>query len=181
MRGLTLAGQSENAEPSGTKIGQFLANTGVIIIKEVKEIGTLSCDYGAKIKAQTMILRTARSSTRFDDKTYGIKLELLKNGEMLDSAVLDFDESEEFCNAIQFISEAAQKVANQRTDYIETIFSTKDHITIGFYQSTDQHQQAFVTLSRHGDTCFLTIQSIPAFLQLVVKARDHLVKKGAGQ
>lgn len=181
MRGISMAGQSDNAEPSGTKIGQFLVNRGVIMIKEMKEIGVLKCDHGKKIQAETMILRTARSSTRIDQKTYGIKLEVLEDGDISDSALLDFDESEEFCNAIQFIFEAAQKVATQRTDYIETTFLSKDEIKVGFFQTTDQRQQAFVSLSLRGDSCFLAVQSLPAFLNLIVKARDHLLLKGATQ
>ena len=181
MRGLTLAGQPNNAEPSGTKVGQFLANRGVIIIKEMKEIGTLTCEYGKKIQAETLILRTAKSSTRVDDKTYGIKLEMQNDGDELDSAVLDFDETEEFCHAIQFIYDAAQKISNQRTDYVETYFSTKDKIKVGFFQLTDRRQQAFISLSPGGESCFLDTYLIPSFKQLIQEARDHLVKKGAGQ
>lgn len=179
MRGLTLAGQANQSEPSGTKVGQFLATRGVILIKEIKEIGTLAGEYGIELQAKTIILRTARSSTRVDDKTFGIKLIILKRGEETDTAVLDFDESQEFCNAIQFIHEASQKISNQKTDYIETSFSTKDKINVGFYQETNRNQLAFLTLGPVSEHCFLRTHLLPSLKQLIELAREHLIKKGA--
>src|SRR5262245_28033314 len=79
MNELTPTGQAENVGASGTKVGKFLANRGVIIIKELKDIGTLKCEYGEKIHAETLILATAKSSTNIQAKTFGVRLESIKD------------------------------------------------------------------------------------------------------
>src|SRR4051812_36045462 len=110
MNEITEAISSSNSDEAGTKINRFLANKGVIIIKEMREIGSVKCEYGAKLQAGTMILATAKSSTRVSQKSYGIKLESTNSQERESSALLDFDESEEFTNAITFIYEASQRI-----------------------------------------------------------------------
>lgn len=171
---------STNPEQAGTRISRFLANRGVIIIKEIREIGSMRCEHQAKLKAATMILATAKSSTRVSEKDPGIRLEAIDHREDEESAHLDFDESEELSKAITFIHEAAQRIAGEKRDYTESAFGTKDEIAIGFYQDVDQAQSAFNRLSRHAKSCFLEIGSLPMLKKLVEGARAHLIKKGAG-
>ncbi|MCX7017273.1 MAG: hypothetical protein NTW86_32705 [Candidatus Sumerlaeota bacterium] len=173
--------QSDGAEASGTKVGRFLANRGVIIIKEIKEIGTLKCDYGSKIRVATVILTTAKGNARAQAKTFGVHLEILEDGNSKDTAFLDFDESEEFCSAITFIYEAAQRLGSERRDYTEAAFSTKDSIQIGFYQTTEGQQQAFIKLGLRGNSSFFQIASIQSFRNLIDAARTHLISEGADQ
>src|SRR5436853_418705 len=127
-----------------------------------------------------MILATARSSAKVSGKTFGIRLETVDSKDRKESAVLDFDESEEFSNAITFIHEAAQRLANEKRDYTEATFSTKDSIQIGFYQTTEQEQKAFIRLGIRGDLCFLPVSSLPSLKKLIETARTHLQRKGAG-
>ncbi|MBI1831864.1 MAG: hypothetical protein HYR84_10480 [Planctomycetes bacterium] len=169
-----------STDEGGTKITRFLANKGVILIKETREIGSIKCEYGAKLKADTMILATAKSSTKVSQKSFGVRLESTDSKEREDSAHLDFDESEEFSNAITFIHEAAQRIANEKRDYTEATFRTKDHIEIGFYQDVDQVQKAFVRLGGRGEIVFIPITSLPIVKKLIEAARAHLIKKGAG-
>ena len=171
-------GNSEDA--GGTRINRFLANRGVIIIKETKDIGTIKCKYSAKLKAETMVLATAKSSTKVSQRSFGIKLESTDSKAHESSALLDFDESEEFCSAITFIHEASQRIVTEKRDYTEATFSTKDLIQIGFYQTVDQDQKAFVRLGVRGGLCFIPISSLPTVKRLIEAARDHLIKKGAG-
>jgi hypothetical protein len=180
MNDITAASDHFNSEAAGTKINRFLANRGVIIIKETKEIGTIKCAYGGKLKAETMILATAKSSTKISEKSFGIRLETTDSKEHESTALLDFDESEEFSNAITFIHEASLRIVSEKRDYTEATFNTKDHIQIGFYQSTDQTQQAFVRLGARGELIFVPITSLPTVKKLIDAARAHLIKKGAG-
>ncbi len=93
---------------------------------------------------------------------------------------MDFDETEEFSNAITFIHEVSQRIANEKRDYTEATFSTKDQIQIGFYQGVDQEQKAFVRLGGLGGLCFIPVTSLPTVKKLIEAARAHLIKKGAG-
>jgi hypothetical protein len=123
------------SEHPRTIIGRFLAHRGVIIIKETREIGALKCEQGKKVAAESMMLATARGGKKMLGKTFGIRLEALHEDGETQSAVLDYEETEEFCNAIHFLHEAAQRLAPLKTDHTEATFSTKDMIKVGFYQS----------------------------------------------
>jgi len=163
-----------------TVTGQFLAQSGLIIIKETRGIGALKCEEGRKVVAETLTISMARGRKKMVGKTFGIRLEApLEQGETR-SAILDFDEAEEFCNAIQFLHEAAERLAPLRTDHTEATFSTKDMIQVGFHQSTEQQQLAFVQLGGRGDFCFFPVASLPSFKRLIEAARSYLVLKGAG-
>jgi hypothetical protein len=180
MSEITPVPGSAKSEDTGTKINRFLANTGVIIIKETREIGTIKCDYNSKLKAETMILATAKSSIKVSQKSFGVRLESKDSKDREDAALLDFDESEEFSNAVTFIHQAAQQIANEKRDYTEATFSTKDHIQIGFYQTTEQEQKAFIRLGMRRGITFIPVASLPTVKKLIEAARAHLIKKGAG-
>jgi hypothetical protein len=169
-----------NPDGGGTKINRFLANRGVIIIKEIREIGSMKCDYGVKLKAETVILATAKSSTKVSQKSFGIRLESIFSEDDEFAAYLDYDETEEFSNAITFVFEAAQRIACEKRDYTEAVFSTKDDISVGFYQDLDQDQKAFLRLGSGSRSIFMSVPFLLSVKKLVDAARAHLIKKGAG-
>jgi hypothetical protein len=167
-------------ERARTIIGQFLAHSGVIIIKETREIGALKCEQGKKVAAETLTLATAKGSKKMLGKTFGIRLEAPLDDGGTQSAVLDYEETEEFSNAIHFLHEAAQRLAPMKLDHTEATFSTRDMIKVGFYQSTEQQQLAFIQLGDRGDFCFFQVSALPSFRKLIEAARSYLVLKGAG-
>jgi hypothetical protein len=164
-----------------TTIGQFLAHRGIIIIKETREIGALKCEQGRKVVAETVTLATAKGSKSMLGKTFGIRLEAPLDQGGGGSAVLDFDETEEFCHAVDFLHEAARRLAPLKTDHTEATFSTRDEIQVGFYQSTEQQQLAFIRVGDRGDLCFFQVASLPSFRRLIEAARSYLALKGAGR
>ena len=168
------------SERPRTIIGRFLAHRGVIIIKETREIGALKCEQGKKVAAETLMLATAKGSKMRLGKTFGIRLEALHDDGGTQSAVLDYEETEEFCNALYFLHEAALRLAPLKTDHTEATYSTRDMIKVGFYQSTEQEQLAFVQLGDRGDPCFFQVASLPSFKRLIEAARSYLLLKGAG-
>jgi hypothetical protein len=172
--------EDRGSERPRTIIGQFLAHRGVIIIKETREIGALKCEQGGKVAAETLMLATARGGRQRLGKTFGIRLEAVHDDGGTQSAVLDYDETEEFCNAIQFLYEASLRLAPLKTDHTEATFSTRDLIKIGFYHSTEQKQLAFIQLGERGDFCFFQVASLLSFKRLIEAARTYLLLKGAG-
>jgi hypothetical protein len=163
-----------------TIVGQFLAHSGVIIIKETREIGALKCEQGRKVAAESMMLATAKGSKTMLARTFGIRLEAHLEDGVAQSAILDYEESEEFSSALYFLHESALRLAPLKTDHTEATFSTRDRIKVGFYQSTDQQQLAFIQLGAGGEPCFFQVASLPSFRKLIEAARSYLVPKGAG-
>jgi hypothetical protein len=172
--------EDRSPERPRTIIGRFLAHREVIIIKETREIGALKCERGRKVAAETLMLATARGTRKRLGKTFGIRLEAMHDDGGTQSAVLDYDEAEEFCNALQFLYEASLRLAPLKTDHTEATFSTRDMIKIGFYHSTEQKQLAFIQLGDRGDFCFFQVASLLSFKKLIEAARSYLLLKGAG-
>jgi hypothetical protein len=169
------------SERPRTIIGQFLAHRGIIIIKETREIGALECEQGKKVVAETVTLATAKGSKSMLGKTFGVRLGAPLDRGGSGSAVLDFDETEEFCHAVDFLHEAARRLAPLKTDHTEATFSTRDEIQVGSYQSAEQQQLAFIRVGDLGDLCFFQVASLPAFRRLIEAARSYLALKGAGR
>jgi hypothetical protein len=77
----------------------------------------------------------------------GVKLEQSETDRHAASAAfIDSDEIDEFLGALDFIVKTAGHVAHDRRDYTEVTYSSKDNVTIGFYQD-GLKQQAFVRLA----------------------------------
>jgi hypothetical protein len=172
--------EERGPERPRTIIGRYLAHRGVIIIKETREIGALKCEQGRKVAAESLMLATARGGQKRLGKTFGIRLEAIHDDGGAQSAVLDYDETEEFCNAIQFLYEASVRLAPLKTDHTEATYSTRDLIKVGFYHSTEQKQLAFLQVGDRGDFCFFQVASLLSFKRLIEAARSYLLLKGAG-
>ena len=176
---MATTGQSDGGQ-DGTRLGRFLADRGVIILKEMRPVGSMKCNHGAKISVETMILTTAKSSTRISDKSFGIRFETIDSDERERIANLDFDESEEFGKAVTYFFDVAKRIILEQRDYTEATFSTKDGIQVGFYQDVDQNQTAFFRVGSSGDLLFFRPEDLPKIRSLVDQTRAHLMKKGAG-
>jgi hypothetical protein len=164
----------------GTRIGRFLSDRGVIILKEMRPVGAMKCNHGARISVETMILTTAKSSTRISEKSFGVRFETKDANDSESLTNLDFDETEEFAKAISYFYEVSKRISSEQRDYTEATFSTKDGIQVGFYQDVDQNQLAFFRGGRVGDLLFFRTEDLPKLRTLVDQGRAHLMKKGAG-
>lgn len=167
------------ASEEGTKIGRFLADRGIILLKETRPIGSLRCQHGYKIEVGTIILTSTKNSTRPTRKTFGVRFDVSEGGNQGRIGSLDFDEIAEFANALAYFHAAAGRIANERRDYTEATFSTKDGIQVGFYQTVDQDQHAFFTSHPAGKAAFMSIDDLMKLKALIDQARVHLAKKGA--
>lgn len=161
----------------GTNVGRFLANRGVIVVKENRPAGRCKGEHGDSIFAETLILNVIKGTKK--DTSYGVRLERVDQDGDTDSAVfLDHDELPELINAIDFITHTAEELSGQVRDYTEVTYSTKDGATFGFYHS-DQGQLAFLKLSDHRSSTFLPVNRLGVLKQMLQDSRAHLQSCGA--
>ncbi|MEG4453101.1 hypothetical protein QUA52_30365 [Microcoleus sp. N9_A3] len=161
----------------GTVFRQFLANRGVVMVKETRPIGKCKGDHGDMLAVETMLLTILKGAKR--DTTYGVRLERHDSeGDVESSAFIDFDELDELLEAIKFIHSTANELSAQERDYTEVSYSTKDSAKFGFYQSAEI-QQAFVSVSENRGTTFLTLAKLASLAKIIEKSRAHLVSRGA--
>lgn len=166
-----------SAENQGTNVGRFLANRGVIVVKENKPVGRCKGEHGDAIIAETVVLSVIKGTKR--DTSYGVRLERTDQHGDIDSAVfLDFDELAELISAIDFISHTADQISNQVRDYTEVTYSTKDGAKFGFYHS-DHGQLAFLKISDHRNSTFLPVSRLGVLKKIFQDSMTHLVSCGA--
>ena len=111
--------------------------------------------------------------------SYGVRVERQDEEEKTNSsAYFDFDEIAEMVDAIDFIKSSAAQMAGQQRDYTEVTYSTKDRAKLGFFQDSGK-QQFFVHLEQHRSISFLADLGFQRFKLLLLKAKEHLLSRGA--
>ncbi len=155
----------------GSTMRKFLAERGVIMMRENRTITTVATLYGADIEVGGQILVIVKGLNR--QVMAGVKLEREDTDHQLGSAAfLDSDEIDECLGAIDFIVTSADQMAHDRRDYTEVTYSSKDDVTVGFYQD-GTNQQGFLRLGAGSSTAFMSITTLQALRVAIFDARTH--------
>lgn len=129
---LAYAQQQGQKEPA-TKLEQFLAKKGKLIIKDSEEAGVLKGQYGTKITVDALAIYEPAKEA---EKIRGLRIEVYGGGrlERSDASFLDMDEVESLSQAITYMISLLEKWQGKSREYTEVIFSTKGDFQLGFYQ-----------------------------------------------
>jgi hypothetical protein len=146
-------------------------------MKEFREFRKFKCEYGTTLTVTTLILSVAQSDTA--DRSFGVKLEHVSD-HLDESCLLDFDEILELLGAIKYIFNAAKELKGQVRDYTEFVYSTKESMRVGFYQTAVGKQQAFIDVEPGGKVMFVTFDQMRDLFNVLKDAREHLSQCGAG-
>jgi hypothetical protein len=151
---------------------RFLAARGVIIMKENRIVASVPSAYGAPLDVAGQVLVIVKNTER--QVSTGVKFEQAETTTHIGSAAfVDSDELDEFLGAFTFISTSAVHMAHDSRDYTEVTYSTRDNVTIGFYQD-GQKQQAFVKLGASSPLMFFRVEALQNIRGAVVQAREHV-------
>jgi hypothetical protein len=124
-----------------------------------------------------MLLTIVRGNKK--KTNYGVRIERQDgDGDSDGSVFLDFDELDEFLDAIKFIQSTAKELLSQQRDHTEVSYSSKDEAKVGFYQ-TSEEQQAFFGLPHSRGTTFLPVDKLTEIESLISKSKQHLISCGA--
>jgi hypothetical protein len=178
LRTIPPSAHTQSNEPA-----RFDADRGAIVMRHTKHIGTFRCEMGFRIEILALTIITTKSSASPEKVTYGIRFEAYRDMNTMDSAFLEFDQAEEFSNAIVYMSQLAQNLKDSTPDgdHSEAQYSTKDGINIGLYRDAKGNVKAFTSMRLGGDSGFFHPDSLLAFRKLVDEARLELTAKGAVQ
>jgi hypothetical protein len=155
----------------GSTMRQSLAERGVIMMKENRTVANVPTLYGSPIEVDGQVLVIVKHTQR--QLVVGVKLEHPETElHIASAAFIDSDEIEEFLGAIDFIATSAGQMAHDRRDYTEVTYSTKDDVTIGFYQD-GLKQQAFVKLGVGSPLLFITMDTVRVVRAAIESARAH--------
>ncbi len=164
-------------EPA-TDAGRFLARRGHVVMKQFHEVGTVRCEYDTKLRVSTLVFAIAQGTK--GDRTFGLKIEHETSDGREESCFVDFDELKELLLAIKHLLGLAKQTANERTDYTEFEYITRDYLKVGFYQDTNGAQRAFFDVAPGGSMMFIDFDGLRDIFEVLKKGREYLIEKGAG-
>lgn len=162
----------------GTEAGKFLAKRGHVVMKQFHQVGKVKCEYGTKLIFSTLVFAIAQGTR--GDRTFGLKIEHESPEGLEESCLVDFDELKELLLAIKYLLELSKRMSNEKNDYTEFEYITRDYLKVGFYQDADGHQQAFFDVSPGGSMMFVDFAGLRQIFEVINKGREYLIKKGAG-
>ena len=161
----------------GSTMRRFLAERGVIIMKEQRLAAGIPTSYGAPLQVASQILVIIKGTER--EISVGVKFEQSETNSQIGSAAfVDSDEIDELLGAFKFLISSATQMGHDRRDYTEITYTTRDDVTVGFFQD-DQRQQAFVRLGTISPLMFFRIDAIQSIQAAVVSAREHVETRRA--
>lgn len=156
----------------GSTMRRFLAERGVIMMRESRTIGIVSTAYGTPLEVGGQVLVIVKNTER--QVSVGVKFEQDESDTKLGSAsFVDADELDEFLGAFAFITTSAKQMAHDHRAYTEVTYVTRDDVTIGFYQD-GLKQQAFMRLGIGSPLMFFRVDAIQDIRAAVVQAREHV-------
>lgn len=156
----------------GSAMRRFLAERGVILMKEQRHAAAIPTSYGAPVKVASQILVIVKGTER--EISAGVKFEQSETNSQIGSAAfVDSDEIDELLGAFEFLISSATQMGHDRRDYTEITYTTRDDVTIGFFQD-DLRQQAFVRLGVGSPLMFFRVDALQSIQAAVVTAREHV-------
>ena len=172
-----LAAEAQQSTPS-TQLEAFSSKTGEIVVKDSYAIGTITGEYGSRVK---ILAEVIYSPGKEQQRVKGMRVELYDGGKFEKTAIcfLDMDELNEFSKACLYIDDLMNKWKDTSRQYTEVTFYSKDKLKFGFYHE-ETEQQAFIeggTVNR--PTCFLGsgIDKLALLNQYTSKAIELLSQK----
>jgi hypothetical protein len=154
-----------------TKLEQFRAKTGVVLIRGFQEIGTAQGLYNTSVTIE------CKEFTNVTDgkKEYGITIEAFKEDGRYDKkhvSYIDFDEIDSLIQGIEYISNVkpdVTKFSNFQADY-----NTKGDLKISTFNSDNQIMAA-VTSGKIGSVgAYFTIEDLATIKLLLVEAKASI-------
>ena len=156
----------------GSTIRRFLAERGVIVMKETHTVATLATMHRSPLDIGGQVLVLVRGTDR--QVSVGVKFEHPETATQIAStAFVDSDELEVFIGAFKFITTTAIQMAHEERDYTEITYATRDDVRIGFFQDR-RKQQAFVRLGTAAPHVFFRVEALHNIRAAVAQAGDYV-------
>ncbi len=138
--------QQQKEEPK-TKLEQFQAKTGSVIIMAYSKVGAFSAQYGASVEVQTREFTDASTGA----KQYGVFITVkeTKPYEREDSSFIDFDEIESLIKGIEYISGVTSEVS--KLPMFQAEYRTRGDLMVSTFGSSTKTQiEAVIKSGRYG-------------------------------
>jgi len=154
-----------------TKIEQFSARTGVVLIRGYEKIGSAQGLYDTSVNIQSKEFTSVNDGS----KQYGITIETFKENGKYDkkhTSFIDFDEIDSLIQGINYISEVKPDVT--KLDDFQADYTTKGSLKISTFSSGDRLMAAVTSGSIGGVEAYFNIEDLAKIKELLIKAKEKI-------
>jgi len=154
-----------------TKLEQFSAKVGVVLIRGFHKIGSAQGLYNTSVNVESKEFTNVTDGT----KQYGITIEVFKENGKYDkkhTTYIDFDEIDSLVKGIEYISKvkpSVTKLENFQADY-----KTKGDLKISTFSSGERVMAAVTSGNIGGVAAYYNIENLIEIKTLIIKARDKI-------
>ncbi|MGJ8654570.1 MAG: hypothetical protein ACSHX8_15015 [Opitutaceae bacterium] len=162
--------KDEVPEPK-TKLEQFTARTGVVIIRGFHEIGSAQGLYSTSVNVE------CKEFTNVSDgsKQYGITIECFKEDGRYDkkhTSFIDYDEIDSLVKGIEYISKIKGDVT--KLEDFQADYTTRGDLKISIFSSGDGVKAA-VTSGKYGSVAaYFSLSELVKVKELIIKAKSKI-------
>ena len=166
-----LAQDSQETVTAKTKLEQFSAKTGVVVVHGFQEIGTVKGRYSTSVKVQVEEFANLNDGS----KQYGVTVETLQESTQYPkkhTSYIDYDEIESLIKGIQYIEKVdstASQLKNFQADY-----ATRGNLKVTTFSSDGKVKAAVTSGSITGVQAFLNIEDLEKLKALIEQAKSTI-------
>ena len=161
----------ETIPKNKTKLEQFSAKTGVVIIRGFREVGVIKGLYRTTLTVEVKEFLNVTD----DAKQYGITIETFKENGNYDkehTSFIDYDEIESLLKGIQYISKIDGSTT--KLDSFQADYTTKGDLKISVFSSDKDIIAAVTSGTIGGVATYLKLEDIPKLVELINKAKQTI-------
>lgn len=158
--------------PQGkTKLEQFSAKTGVVMIRGFHKIGTAQGIYNTSVNIQSKEFTNVSDGT----KQYGITIEAFQEDGRYDkqhTSFIDYDEIDSLIKGIEYISKVQTDVT--KLEDFQADYTTKGDLKISTFSSGDKIMAAVTSGNIGGVAAYFNIEDLAKVKDLIIEAKKKI-------
>ncbi|NWO03854.1 hypothetical protein DFO83_104219 [Idiomarina loihiensis] len=154
-----------------TKIEQFSAKTGIVLIRGFHKIGNTQGLYNTSVNIEAKEFTNVTDGT----KQYGITIEAFKENGQYDkdhTSFIDYDEIDSLVKGIEYISKVKASVT--KLDDFQADYSTRGDLKISTFSSGEQIMAAVTSGNIGAVAAYFNIDDLEKVKALIVKAKNKI-------
>jgi len=154
-----------------TKLEQFSAKTGVVLIRGFHKIGSAQGLYNTSVNIESKEFTNVTDGT----KQYGITIEAFKEDGRYDkkhTSFIDYDEIDSLVKGIEYISKVKPDVT--KLEDFQADYKTKGDLKISTFSSGSKVMAAVTSGNIGGVASYFNIEDLAKVKELILKAKTKI-------
>ncbi len=165
------ANLNDSVPDAKTKLEQFSAKTGVVLIRGFHKIGSAQGLYGTSVNIESKEFTNVTDGT----KQYGITIEAFKEDGRYDkkhTSFIDYDEIDSLVKGIDYISKVKSDIT--KLEDFQADYKTKGDLKISTFSSGNKVMAALTSGNIGGVTAYFNIEDLIKLKKLILQAKAKI-------